>query len=254
VIRVRTARRLGDDTIYEPKTPDVFGRDLHRRGGLGRERGVVPEDRRAPLGRDDRVDRVLEHQDAIRDGDGERAATAALADDRGDDRHPQAGHLEQVRGDRERLAALLRRQRGVRARRVDEGDHRQAELLGLLHQAQRLAVPLRAGHPEAAVGVLLRVAPLLVADHHHRAAGEPGRAAHQGRVLGEEPVAVQLDELLEQRADVVEGVRALGVARELDPIPGRELRPGRAVGRREADVLDGAVCLVRAALDGQALL
>ena len=41
--------------------------------------GVAPQDRGAALGRDHAVDRELVHQDAIADGDAERAAAAALA-------------------------------------------------------------------------------------------------------------------------------------------------------------------------------
>jgi hypothetical protein len=44
---------------------------------------------------------------AVADGDGQRAARAALADDRGDDRHAQRRHLEQVAPDGLGLAALL---------------------------------------------------------------------------------------------------------------------------------------------------
>ena len=54
------------------------------------------------------VDGVLEHQDAIGDADGKRAARSALADDDGDRRHAKIRHRQQALGDRRRLTALLR--------------------------------------------------------------------------------------------------------------------------------------------------
>ena len=99
-----------------------------------------------------------------------------------------------------RLAALLGAESGPGARRVDERDHRHVELLGELHQAERLAVALGVRHAEVALQVLLRVAAALVADHHHRVAVEPRPAAHDRRVVAEEPVAVQLDEVGEDGA------------------------------------------------------
>ena len=48
----------------------------------------------------------------------------------------------------------------------------------------------------------------------------------------------ELDMLLEDGADVVQGVRSLGVAGDLDPLPGGQPgRRGRAVRRREPRVL-----------------
>ena len=137
----------------------------------------------------------------------------------------QAGHLQQVGGDGERLAALLGWQGRIGAGRVHQGDDGQAELLGLLHQPERLAVPLRPRHPEAAVGVLLGVAPLLVAEHHDRPAVEAGRAADQGRIVGEEAVAVQLDVLLEDRRRCSRGCTAAGGG-------GQAGRAARRSGRR----------------------
>ena len=84
------------------------------------------------------------------------------------------------------------------------------ELLGELHQPERLAVALGVRHAEVALQVLLGVAALLVADHHHRLAVEPRPAADDGGVVAVEPVAVQLDEVGEDGAEVVEGVADAG--------------------------------------------
>ncbi len=51
--------------------------------------GVAPQDRGAAFRRDHRIDRVLQHQHGIAGGERDRAARAAFADDRGDERHPR---------------------------------------------------------------------------------------------------------------------------------------------------------------------
>jgi hypothetical protein len=101
------------------------------------------------------------------------------------------------------------------------------------------------------VGVLFGVAPLLVPQEHDRATVEAGRAADQGRVVGEQPISVQLQVLLEDGADVVKRVRPLGVTGDLDPLPGRQARRRRrAVRRREsgAGAIVGAGIAFREAL------
>ena len=65
------ALRLLDDQIDDAQGDLVHGRHLHRRRGRRRLVGVAPQDRGAALGRDDRVDRVLEGDDHVADGDRE---------------------------------------------------------------------------------------------------------------------------------------------------------------------------------------
>ncbi len=89
-VAVRAARRLVDDLVDQPELLQARRGDAERLGGLGRLLGRLPQDRRAALGRDHRVGRVLEHQRDVADRDRERAARAAFADDRHDDRHAQA--------------------------------------------------------------------------------------------------------------------------------------------------------------------
>ena len=122
-----------------------------------------------------------------------------------------------------RLAALLGAESGPRARRVDEREHRHLELLGELHEAERLAVALGVRHAEVAVEVLLGVAAALVADDHDRLAVEARPAADDRGVLAEGAVAVQLDEVGERERDVVERERALGAARHLHALQRREV-------------------------------
>src|SRR5439155_1634007 len=81
---------------------------------------------------------------------------------------------------------------GVGARGVHQRDHGGAELLGEVHETQRLAVALGMGHPEIAPQVLLRVTTLLVPDDHDTDAVEPRPPRDHRRVVAEQPVAVQL--------------------------------------------------------------
>ena len=80
VILVRAARGLGHDGVDDAELVAEARRRLERGRRLAALVHVAPEDRRAALRRDHRVDRVLEHQHAIGDADRERAAGAALAD------------------------------------------------------------------------------------------------------------------------------------------------------------------------------
>jgi hypothetical protein len=99
---------------------------------------------------------------------------------------------------------------------VDQRDDRESVPLGEPHRAHRLAVALGMRHAEVAVRPLLDVAPLLVADEHDRLALEPPEPRHDRGVVGPYLVAVQLDPVREQSLDVIERVRPVGVARQLD--------------------------------------
>ena len=175
-----------------------------------------------PSGRDHRVDRVLLHQHAVGDGDRDRAPRAALADDAGDRRHRQPRHLGLRAGDRPALPVLLGRDARVGARRVDERDHREAEALGDLHHAHRLLVALGIRHAELPV----ERAPSRRGPSGARSATtvRPSSRAEprdERAVIGAAAVAVQLDPVVDQPRDVVQRVRPVGMARELDRAPDR---------------------------------
>src|SRR5690606_30216275 len=121
-----------------------------------------------------------------------------------------------------RLTPFLRADARVGARRVDQGDDRPAELVRHLHQAQRLAVPLRVRHPEVAAEVLLHVPPLLLPDDHDGLALQPRPAPHDRLVIPEAAVAVELNEVRERALDVIQGVWPLGMARELNALDGAQ--------------------------------
>src|SRR2546422_5789215 len=94
-----------------------------------------------------------------------------------------------------------------------------------LKRAHRLPVALGIGHPEVPLRALLDVASFLVADEHDRPTVEAADPADDRRVVRAGPIAVQLDEVIEQPFDIVERVRPLGMAGELDRAP--DLLPRR---------------------------
>src|SRR6185437_6120482 len=66
-IPVRATERLGQHLIDESECREPIGREVQLRGGLLLLVGVLPEDRGAALGRDDRVGRELQHQQPVAD-------------------------------------------------------------------------------------------------------------------------------------------------------------------------------------------
>jgi hypothetical protein len=92
-----------------------------------------------------------------------------------------------------------------------------------LHQAQRLAVALGPAHAEVAQAPLLGVTALLVAQHHAGVAVESREAADDRQVVGEVPVAMQLDEIREDLVDVIQRVGTLRMAGDLGDLPGRQV-------------------------------
>ena len=107
----------------------------------------------------------------------------------------------------------------VRAGRVDERDDRESVPPGELHDAHRLCIALRIRHPEAALGALLDVAALLLAHERNRPAVELAQSGDHRTVVGAAAGPVQLEPVVEQALDVVEGVRPLLVPRQLDGLP-----------------------------------
>ncbi len=211
-----------------PSWLQVLGGQPHR---LGRLRSLIvaaPEDRGTAFGGNDRVDRVLEHQHLVGDRERHGTARAALADDHADqrDRELQAG-LDRAR-DRLGLAALLGADAGMGAGRVDQRHDRQAEALGEVHQAHRLAVAFGVRHAEVVAHPALGVGALLVADHDQRAAAEARETALDRAVVAEGAIARERRVVLEQLGRVVGEMRPLGMARDLRLLPGVELGVGLA--------------------------
>jgi hypothetical protein len=92
------------------------------------------------------------------------------------------------------------------------------------HESQRLAVAVGLRHRKVAVNVLLRVAALLVADHHVRHAVDGADARDDRVVVEARAVAVQLGKLLRDVVRDVEKRGAAWVARDLQALLRREPR------------------------------
>ena len=114
---------------------------------------------------------------------------------------------------------LLGRHAGIGAGRVEKRDEWEPMPLRDLHQPHALSVPLRMGHAEVALLALFEVAALLLADQRDRPALEAPEPRDERGIFRTSAIAVQLDEVLQQALDVVEGVRTLRVTRELDQPP-----------------------------------
>src|SRR5829696_3303907 len=219
VVCVSPVTGLRDDRVDHPELETVTRVRLESGGRLAGLAGVAPENGRATLGRDHCVNRVLLHQNAVGERRCNRASRTTLADHAGDRRNAQPRHQRLRAGNRSALAVLLGDHAWVRARDVHQRHDREAVPFGQIHRAHRLAVTLRVGHAEVASRPLLHVPALLVADQHDRPpakAPDPGDKCGVVTVLA---VAVQLEPVLEQAVDVVQGVRPFRVARELDRAP-----------------------------------
>src|SRR6266567_36069 len=127
---------------------------------------------------------------------------------------------------------LLGRDTWIGARNVHEAEQRKPVQLSELHQPHCLAIALRIGHAEVAVGSFLDVAALLVAHECDRATVEATETDHQCVIVGPAAVTVQLDPVIEEPADVVERVGTVLMPRELDRTPDLLVR------RRGLDALE----------------
>src|SRR5204863_1580507 len=125
-----------------------------------------------------RIISVLEHEHTVGDTDAQRPAGAAFANHSSDNRRLEDDHLTQVYGDGLGNVPFLSADSRVSTGRVDEGNDREPELVGQLHQPQRLAVTFRVRGTEVAQDVLFGIAALLGADHHDLVLAQAGEAPH----------------------------------------------------------------------------
>ena len=217
-----TAGRLLDDSVDDSERPQIVRPHLQGPGRLGLMLGAFPEDPGAALRADDAVVGMLEDGHPVADANPKRPPRASLADDHADDRDRESRHEEHALGDHLGLAAFLGADAGISAGGVDEADHRQAVLRRQPHLAHRLAVALGMGAAEVARLTLGERFSFLVADDEHLVAVELRKPGQHCRVVTEGPVAVELDELVEDERDVVARLRPVGVAGDLDGLPGIE--------------------------------
>ena len=87
----------------------------------------------------------------------------------------------------------------------------------------RLAVSLRLRHAEIPTDVLPRASALLLAEYDDGSLLEKCRSSDEGLIIPIDPIPVQFLEILKDRVDVVEGVGAFRMSRDLDPLPCRQV-------------------------------
>src|SRR5262249_53988529 len=109
MVAMSAAQWLWDDVVDDAQPGQIASRHPERFGSerLGLIVGLLPQDSGAALRADDRVVGVLEHADTVADADTQGAPRAALPNDHTDDGRLETGHLQQVGGDKRRLATLL---------------------------------------------------------------------------------------------------------------------------------------------------
>jgi hypothetical protein len=222
-VTVGTAQRFFDDTVGHTQFDQVLSGQAQGLGRFAHLFGILPQDRGAAFGRNHRVDRVFEHRDTVGGGEGHGAAGATFANHDRDQRHADLEAFLGRAGDGFGLAAFFGPFAGVCTGSVDKGDDRQAELVGHLHQANRLAIAFGAGHAEVAFDTALGVVALFVADYHDGLVVETGEATHDRVVIGEVAVACQRCVFGEQRVDVIFAVRTFRMTRDLAFAPGGQL-------------------------------
>ena len=195
-------QRFRHDPVDDPEPQQLRRGQAQRLGGFLRVSAVAPQDRGAALGRDYRIDGVLQHQDGIGGGERDRAARATLADHA---RHHRDTDIEagfDRPRDRLALAARLGIDTGIGARGIDKGQDRQSEPFRQPHQSARLAVAFWPRHAEIVFDPGLGVSALFGAEDQHAAAAKPADAADDCRVLGKGPVAGKRHEIGDQRGNI----------------------------------------------------
>ena len=212
--------KFGNDFLDDTEVEQTLGVEFQMLGGIGRTGRILVEDTGARLRGDDREIGVFEHPDLVRDRERERAAARPLADHDGDDRYFQGHHFIEIFGDGFSLAAFFRPLAAGGALRVHKADDGAAELFRLVHEAERLTVPLRRDTAEVARDALGQAMPLFDADDGDGDPGEESDPADQRRVVAVASVAVELGEVADDRVDIVEGGGSARFSRTFDLIVG----------------------------------
>src|SRR5918993_2585549 len=218
------AHRFRHDLVDDAERQQIRRREFQGRRRFHLARGVAPQDRGAAFGWNDAVDGELVHQDTVADRNAEGAAAAALATHVYDDGDVEQRHLAKVHGDGLGYPAFLRLHARVGGGRVDKHDDGAAELLRQPHPPERLAVTLRLRITEVPEDLLLGVAaPLVVPDNEHRHALVEGGARHDGVIVSEPSITMDLDEIAEQETGVLEHARPGRVTSNLYALPRRQV-------------------------------
>ena len=171
---------------------------------------------------------MLQHIDAVRHRDAERAARHALADDGGDERHLQRQALFGRARDGFGLPAFFGAEPGIGAGRIGEGQHRQTETVGQIEEPDGLAIALGHRHAEIVFEAALGVVALFMAEQRDRLPAETAEPGHDRLILAKQPVAGERGEIVDQAGNVIGEMRPRRMAGDHRLLPWRELGIGLA--------------------------
>ena len=175
---------------------------------------VFPQDSGAALGRDDGVDGIFLHQDAVSHGDAQRAAAAALSDNTHDHGDFEAGHFAKIVGNGFRLAALFGSNPGIGARSIHKAENGPGKLIGKLHGADGLAISLGLSAPEIPELPLFEIASFLMSHNHDRSAVENSHSCYNCRIVAKTAVAVDFRKALKKPLDIIHRIGTRIMARQ----------------------------------------
>ena len=109
-----------------------------------------------------------------------------------------------------------------------------------LHQAQGLTITLGIGHAEIAVQVVPDTPSFLLPHDHHPLAIDDSQATHHRFVVAKVTVAVQLEPVLRNALNIIQCIRAFGMASHLHPLPTGQaiVKIGGGLGQLILETLD----------------
>ena len=162
---------------------------------------------------------MLLHRHTVGERERERTARSALAEQHAYDWHAQAGHELEILGYGVALTSLLGFHAAECSLRVDQTNDGTIELLGLTHEARRLAITFGLRTTEVALDALLEGRALLLRDDGNGPPVDTTETGDNGLIVGKLAIPVQLEERWRKHLDVGTCRGTVHVAGNLDALP-----------------------------------
>src|SRR5690554_648551 len=112
---------------------------------------------------------------------------------------------------------------GIGAQGIDEGEDGPSISIGELHHAHRLSIALGMRHSKITSHLLADRSALLLSDHRDVMTAKLRKARDDGGVVSEEAISMQLGKILKERLEMIEKIRSIGMAAQLDLLKGLEV-------------------------------